>query len=77
MKLSPSNIFLLVVSYGFMPLGLVCVWAGRWWSQNAGGLLCIDLILYFLALVLPVIGWLNAKRILNEQRKDRNPDNSN
>ena len=75
-KPSRSQKLLLVVSYGFIPFGLVCVGAGRWWGQHAGGLLCIDILLYFLAIVLPVIGWLNAKRILNEQPKDNNSDGS-
>ena len=75
-KLSLSRKVLLVVSYGFIPFGLVCVWAGIWWRQHAGGFLGIDILLYLLAVALPVIGWLNAKRISNEQRKDTNPDTS-
>ncbi len=74
MKLSLSQKVLLLVSYGFIPLGLVCVWAGRWWGQHTGGFLGIDILLYLLAIALPGIGWLNAKKIWNKQRKDINPD---
>ena len=56
MKLTLSRKVLLFASYGFIPLGLICVWVGRWWRQHAGGFLGIDILLYLLAIALPVIG---------------------
>ena len=70
MKLSPSKKVLLVTSFGFIPLRLACLWAGSWWVQHVGGFLRLHVLLYFLAVVLPLVGVLNARNILRGQRKD-------
>ena len=70
MKLSLANKVLLVISYGFIPLGLVCLWGAFWWTNAGGGFLGLNLILFLLAVVFPAIGYLNVRRILEEKRKD-------
>ena len=57
---------LLFVSYSFIPLGGVALWAGIFWLYWARGLLGLHLIFYILAAALPLIGWQNVKRIKNQ-----------